>query len=146
MRTIAAVFAVALLAGCSSEPSGPTYAEAVATYQAEVALLDSLQVKLEALEAAHQKDISETRELCRGLVDKSEMDSSVKLLSSASQDYLTQVVETKGDRDDSRLSFDRMVASSQRLHNLKANEIKSEIELQRKRVESAKALRELLTK
>jgi outer membrane murein-binding lipoprotein Lpp len=144
MRTLAAVFAVALFAGCSSEPSGPTYAEAVATYQAEVALLDSLQANLVSLEVAHQKDIAETRELCRGLVDNSEMDSSVKLLSSASQEYLTQIVETKGDRDDSRLSFDRMVASSQRLHNLKANKIKSEIELQRKRVEAAKALRESL--
>lgn len=42
MKPLLSIALFALVAcGCSSKPAVPTYAEAVATYQAEVALLDS---------------------------------------------------------------------------------------------------------
>lgn len=59
MRTLAVVFASLLLAGCSSQPSGPTYAEAVATYQAEVALLDSLLEKRKAIEKQYDTEMAD---------------------------------------------------------------------------------------
>jgi len=50
MKTNLLALSIAFFAcGCSPapvQPTGPTYAEAVATYHAEVALLDSLEAKL----------------------------------------------------------------------------------------------------
>jgi outer membrane murein-binding lipoprotein Lpp len=149
MRTLAIVFASLLLAGCSQQPSGPTYAEAVATYQAEVALLDSLEAKLKAEDAEHEKKMSAIRELYTKdlpAVSMSQIERDVqslpkddvrKLFDSVSQEAFEAADQPEKFRQFCLVErHRRLVASSK---------IETEIAEQRLRVEKAKSLRDAMS-
>lgn len=145
MRLFAIVVLCALIAGCSSEPSGPTYAEAVATYQAEVALLDSLRGDMARLEAERAKEVDRLKKLCGPLLSDFELDSYARSVANMSQERLAEIIGREHKREALPM-YECTLAAQQRTHNFKAIAIGKELSIQHGRVQSAKANVDLLAR
>lgn len=141
-RLFTTIALCALFAGCSSEPSGPTYAEAVTTYQAEVALLDRLEAK--SKEAAKVRDdaIAEAKKTRDGFLK--EADEFEK------HEWSTPTAQKEHDE-----KRQKMLASIERGFSNKTDaandryaetmkELSPQIELQRESVRNASELRDSL--
>lgn len=149
MRTFVIVFASLLIAGCSSEPPaspGPTYAEAVATYQAEVALLDSLQSQLEAADAKYRDEIAacsarfeRVREEC------DEMDIYIRRGFRDQANAKTHLEENNAHLQLARDVYSQESKNASNEFSGVSAPLKAEIESQKTRVENAKVARDQLS-
>ena len=142
MRTLVVVFASLLIAGCSSEPAGPTYAEAVTTYQAEVALLDRLEAK--AKEAAKIRDdaIAEATKTRDGFLKEADQFDKHEWSTPTAQkehDEMRQKTLAAIERGFSNKSD---AANNRYADTMK--ELSPQIELQRENVSKTSALRDSL--
>lgn len=145
MRTLAVVFASLLLAGCSTEPAGQTYSEAVATYQAEVALLDSLNARMSSMIATNE--IEE-----KTINDK--YDKQIKDAESFGETIATgfndkAIAEGHLAKNDQHIANlrsikQRQIAFAQQTFSEKSGPLAAEINEQKTAVEMAKKLRDSL--
>lgn len=147
MKTTLLAVTIALFAcGCSSEtsqPTGPSYAEAVATYQAEVALLDSLQAKADALKAKHDAAKAAIIEkYAKMLSDGQSMIDNIELTgrdASSLERLQSQQAEL---REVQSIEFN----TAQRVFDRESAPIVAELAQQKQRVATAKSIRDALSK
>lgn len=146
MKAISLLFVIAismLLVGCSKKPSGPSYAEAVATYQAEVALLDSLQAKVDALIAKHGAARAAIKEkYAKMLSDGQSMIDNIELTGRGASSL---------ERIESQQAELRKVQSiefntAQRAFDRESAPIVAELAQQKKRAATARSIRDALSK
>ena len=144
MRSLAAIFASLLIAGCSQQPSGPTYAEAVATYQAEVALLDSLHLEKKRLDDLYAEKNRNVVSIAGSSVSKKDVDSILRNAEISSQRQLTAVVNDKPEKDTVESALERAVARNRVGYNSQLEVLESKIKDQFARVETARQARDSL--
>jgi outer membrane murein-binding lipoprotein Lpp len=144
MRTLAVVFASLLLVGCSQKPSGPTYAEAVATYQAEVALLDSLHLEKKRLDELYAEKTKGVVAIAGDSLSKKEIDSLLRNAEISSQRQLTAVVNEKPTEDTVESALERAIARNRVGYNSQLEVLESKIKAQLARVEAARQARDSL--
>jgi hypothetical protein len=151
MKTNLLALSIALFAcGCSPavvEPTGPTYAEAVATYQAEVALLDSLEAKVDAIHARHKERLNACRKDSIGLISESEFDSALRVVASMSPEFIAKQgqVTAKSGTGDHYEFVKQILVKYHWLRDSSLNEIAPDIEKQKARVAAAQQARDLAT-
>jgi len=145
-RFFATVALCVLLAGCSSEPAGPTYAEAVATYQAEVALLDSLRSEKKELEIVYQKEVGKLIDICGDSISKGEIERVLSQAESASDQTLLDTNANVPENDSVFLGFKRAVARKRMSYNALVKSLDDKIAAQRARVDSAMKQRDSLNR
>jgi len=147
MKTLISIALFTLVAcGCSSEPAGPTYAEAVATYQAEVTLLDSLQTQMDAAKAKHKSALAEIDEKfnpqfrkIRTLSDDIELNNR----TAAGGETLMRLELQKQEMEKVRSA---LYDDAHRAFGNETGSLVGELAEQKQRVESAKSLRDSLSK
>lgn len=146
MKPLISIVLFALVAcGCSTEPAGPTYAEAVATYQAEVALLDSLLAKRKAIEDEYFDTVEKER---RSFVTNDRhgaaFDSAASRVRDMSVGGLDKILSNEESSSDVSAAFERLLARSRRSSLNQISEVDEKIAKQKKLVQAAESARNSL--
>lgn len=146
MKTLISIALFTLVAcGCSSEPAGPTYAEAVATYQAEVALLESLLAKRQEIEDEYSASVESLRkEASFNLEYEGAIRDARGKVSLMTLDQVAEIL-LREDTDDVALTTEKWVAARRSRTLRQLEELEPLISRQNELVQKAKTTRDRLS-
>jgi hypothetical protein len=145
--TILAIAATCLFfTGCSREPVGPTYAEATAAYQSELAILDSIQAKIDAMKLRYEKSVIETKKIMEPEIAKSEEWTETIFNEFNDPKMATEkAAESNEHTKNLRAMLQKSLATSAKNYTTSMAILSSDLESQTTRVREAKKIRDAIS-